>query len=114
MEFSFGGSYKKYKIVQNFERPNEIDLYNKETGRTNQFLKIHNPWNTELRLIKNTSIGSPKKIKAFINRRWTEFYSNTENRVLINSKSMEEVTTDFLLYVSKSIREFKLEDLLKK
>ena len=112
MEFSFGGSYRKYKIVQNPNNLIEIDLHNNVTGHKKEFLKVSNPHGTHLRLVANTTnanYNQNKKIKALMMRKWLEFYKGNEMREL----SMDEVTTDFLLYVSKSIRDFKLEDLLE-
>lgn len=107
MEVNFGGSYKKYKVIQN---ENEIDLYNNITGHRKKFLKVINPHGTHLRLTTyRYNIKQNKRIKSLMMRKWLEFYNYNDTI----SKSMDDVTTDFLLFVSKSIRDFKLEDLLE-
>ncbi len=55
MEVKFPGSYKKYKLVQNAERPNEIDLHNVVTGHKKSFLKIYSRLNMNFRLAPNTN-----------------------------------------------------------
>ena len=112
MEVRFAGSYNKYKVVQNSERLNEIDLHNVVTGHIKPFLRVVNRHSTYLALSTNGYIGTHKqnkKIKSLMMRKWNEF--NKPENVL--SLGIDEATTEFLLYVSKSIRDFKLEDLLE-
>lgn len=107
IEFSLAGSYRNFKLIQN---NNEIDLYNNTTGHRKKFFRVVNLHSTTCTLSSNSiSYNENKRVKAFLKRKWSLFYNE---RTMIG-RTLDEITTDYLLYVSKSIRDLKLEDLLE-
>jgi len=102
MEVHFGGAYRKFSLIQSGVI---IQLHNRETGHIKDFMKMNGKRDN----MYLSSVGERvenKKIKAYIHRKWSIFKKDSYK------ETTEETLSEFLLNISKGIRDYKLDDLI--
>jgi hypothetical protein len=108
MRVTFGGAYKNYTIISKEE--GIIQLMKNDTGFTKDWLRVRKGYYGGYDLTyAYRQHKQNKRLKSFVNKCFNRFKSQIFGRQF---EDVDEFNEEFLLYISKQLRDFKLEDLL--